>query len=161
MSKYIEQWERALRWHERIKVLPDRTIDYDDYLWAFFQNCWHLKDWIKNDASVAQRSRDNIESTVKQYRPLMIAADLANGSKHLTLKYKKGESPRIGDHGARHSHRVLSIVSGDSAASRLQYIIALEGTDTADALDIAQEAIDAWATIISCLEPATTDPLTP
>jgi len=57
--KWFEQFRRVKRWYTRFKSIdegrPDTlTLDgYLDEVYAFFQNCYHLKDWIKNDASVS------------------------------------------------------------------------------------------------------------
>ena len=52
MYPYQEQLKRVERWLSRIRHSSkhDRN-QYEDFLWAFFQNCWHLKDWIMNDTN--------------------------------------------------------------------------------------------------------------
>jgi hypothetical protein len=62
------------------------TLDYSEDIWAFFQNCWHLKDWIKNDPMLPTKIRTSIEKETTKYDSLMICADLTNRSKHLELK---------------------------------------------------------------------------
>jgi hypothetical protein len=55
MSSYLEQYKRVKRWHARFAAINNglehtKSSDYyADEVYAFFQNCYHLKDWIKND----------------------------------------------------------------------------------------------------------------
>jgi hypothetical protein len=50
-DKYQEQLSRAKRFLDRMEKLPADQTEYEDMFWAFFQNCWHVRDWIKNDSS--------------------------------------------------------------------------------------------------------------
>ena len=58
MSKYQEQYDRTKRWYDRLTAIDqgrahDMASDhYVDEIYAFFLNCYHLKDWIKNDGNV-------------------------------------------------------------------------------------------------------------
>ena len=77
MSKYEEQFKRVNRWYDRFKKLNSgkehtRNTDFEaDDVHAFFINCYHLKDWIKNDkASIANRivkSRYLISHVTRMY----------------------------------------------------------------------------------------------
>jgi len=89
--QWIEQWERVLRWYARFsrtnegREHTDASDNYQDEVYAFFQNCFHLKDWIKNDSSVPSDIRDQVEGFMfgpaddrGKGRPAMqICADLA------------------------------------------------------------------------------------
>ncbi|MEX2644957.1 MAG: hypothetical protein WD249_01720 [Gaiellaceae bacterium] len=55
-----------------------------DEVYAFFQNCYHLKDWLLNDPASASAAAD-VEKFISRTPSLALCADLANGSKHLTL----------------------------------------------------------------------------
>ena len=87
LTTWRAQYERLARSYARVIGAYDSSIEYDDDLQHYFQDCWSLKDWIKNDP--ASGASAQIEPEVSQHRALRIAADLANGSKHL----------------ARHTHR--------------------------------------------------------
>ena len=63
--------------------------DAEDYLWAFFQNCWHIKDWIRNDPRVTNEAKERVWEAVQTTRSLRLAADLANGSKHFSEDPKR------------------------------------------------------------------------
>ena len=63
-----DQWERLQRWHGRLNSLLERHVMADssadwtyvlfaeymadevDVAYAFFMNCYHLKDWLKRSA---------------------------------------------------------------------------------------------------------------
>jgi len=82
---YIKQLEKVKRYLNRIdpKIgYHGVQIDYEDNLWSFFQNAWHLKDYIKNEDSIIQFP---IEKIVESYSSLKICADIANRTKHLKL----------------------------------------------------------------------------
>src|SRR5688500_903473 len=95
---FQEQWERAVRWYERFRELNhgrEHTMpsdNYQDEIYAFFQNCYHLKDWIKNDAAAPARMKQAVEGHISGSPALSLCADLCNASKHFTLN----SAPRSG-----------------------------------------------------------------
>jgi hypothetical protein len=59
-------------------------LDYLDYVFAFFQNCNHLADWVKYDApGGAARVERLFANTVE----LRICPDICNATKHHTLEH--------------------------------------------------------------------------
>lgn len=89
--KYIEQYERVKRWYHRFEEINtgkihDRSLDYsyDDIL-AFFQNCYHLRDWIKNDKLAPKNIKDGLKSFIDSNDCFRYCADITNASKHLEL----------------------------------------------------------------------------
>lgn len=86
MSEWEKQFKRIIRALAKVER-PNRDEDVElDDLYVFFQNCWHLKDWIANDDNLPQGTRDAIVRTAEAMERLKFCADLANGSKHLKLK---------------------------------------------------------------------------
>ena len=83
LTSWRVHYERLQRSFARILQPYQSSVAYDDDLQHFFQDCFHLKDWIKNDP--ASGSGPQIEAEVQAERPLRIAADLANAAKHLDL----------------------------------------------------------------------------
>ena len=63
------QWDRTHRWYERVKrVGRDSTAlpaDRLDFLLAFFQNCYALRDWIQKDGTACQAELDMLMSGSK------------------------------------------------------------------------------------------------
>jgi hypothetical protein len=102
-DKYLEQYERMKRSYDRFRDtksgLADKvSSDYEDDVYAFFMRCYHLKDWIKNDASVKTRM-PNIGTDVEQFtnesEALGLCADLCDSLKRLELNRSHGSEPRV------------------------------------------------------------------
>jgi hypothetical protein len=100
---YHEQYDRMRRWYDRFSAVNDGRLhdvqseNYLDEIYAFFQNCYHLKDWIKNDSLVPSNIRASVESSINSNRALSICADICNSLKHLQLKSdRSGENPTFG-----------------------------------------------------------------
>jgi hypothetical protein len=83
-ASWREQYERLGRWHARLAEAPDVGIRQADDFYAFFVTCYHLKDWIKNDNAVEEKTRPRVEAFVSTSDPLGLSGDIANGFKHLT-----------------------------------------------------------------------------
>lgn len=52
-DEWKEQYLRMIRWKKRLDELCPSSESFDfhkqrDYIYAFFQSCWHLKDWLKD-----------------------------------------------------------------------------------------------------------------
>src|SRR5439155_17755263 len=115
---YREQYNRMKRWYERFGTLDQgRThgVDSENYLdeiYAFFQNCYHLKDWIKNDMAVAPAIQQSVEGYINGSRPLRLAADICNSLKHLQNRGRSGEDPKFG-----RKHFSLGLGLGDPVIS--------------------------------------------
>ncbi len=163
MNEYTQQYDRVKRFFSRLTNQNRSQIDYEDDLWAFFQNCWHLKDWIKNDLTIPQNIgkifEDKIENEIKKYNSLMIAADLANRSKHFNLTPKRLDANITKKSVTVHVpclHLHLNSKTGEShtvGECRSEYFYTIETKDGSeyDAFQIAQNAITDWDTIIKQL----------
>jgi hypothetical protein len=140
---YLIQWKRTQRWLARIEHQPPRDEwEYDDFVWAFFQNCWHLRDWIKYDSAIPAELKTNLAGEIRGYVSLKTCSDVANGAKHFAL-----DRPRDGT-GAQPSHRALSVVAGDPEETKLTIYITRGNGERIDALSLAREAMDAWRGIL-------------
>lgn len=139
--KYIEQLKRTKRFYERLKEMNRAQVDYEDDLWSFFQHCWHLKDWVKNDPLVKKSMCDSVESTVATCEAIMKVADLANQSKHLVLN-------RPARRGARHCGTDVSIHIGSPVGCEYVYRITDGNGLEIPALDLGKDAIKEWETLL-------------
>ena len=107
-----EQWNRVQRWYGLFRDTSagrphDRDSDYyQDEVYAFFQNCYHLKDWLKNDPAT-QQTATGIEQFVPASPNLSLCGDLANGTKHLRLT-----STKTGDRNTGFGHRDFQLKLG-------------------------------------------------
>lgn len=138
MSAYKEQLQRTRRYLQRIEQHDRPEDQYGDDMWSFFQNCWHLKDWIKNDLEISAAQRDGVENKVSHSAALMICADLANARKHFKLN-----KPRVG---ASHSHKNFVITPGEP--SRIEYLINTGAGPKVDGLGLAHNCLAEWERIL-------------
>jgi len=66
------------RWHHRL--LEARSPeDAEDYLYAFFQNCYHLRDWISAEGG------PSLDQLFESSDELRLCRDVCNMTKHLQL----------------------------------------------------------------------------
>ena len=105
---YRDQLDRARRFLERMEQPVDSIdddgmtdVDFQDMVWAFFQNCWHVKDWVFNDPVVDQVTKDAVSAGAHASVVLRVCQEMCNGTKHL------GARP-----GASHDHIDTTIVPG-------------------------------------------------
>jgi hypothetical protein len=97
VTSYRDQLDRAKRFRERMRAASTAT-DFQDYTCAFFQCCWHVKDWVLNDPDVPEEKADSIVASAEASPLLRICHDLCSGTKHLRL-----DRPQSGS-GAAHDH---------------------------------------------------------
>jgi hypothetical protein len=92
------QLRRVERWHERTSraldpyggVAVDEAIDF---LYAFFQAAYHMRDWLQNSGAASRTSLDALMST---NHCLKLCRDLCNGSKHFVLDSRRSKTNHIG-----------------------------------------------------------------
>ena len=113
-----------------------------DTLFGFFENCWHLKDHVKNDHSVPQRVRQSIESEVAAFDALMISADIANRSKHFAFNRR----PRVD---AKIETYHIKAYEGSGEEASATYDISIPGRPLRDALTVARQAVADWETLFA------------
>jgi hypothetical protein len=139
----VENWSV----NPQLELPQERQVEYEDMLFAFFQNCWHLKDWIKNDAAAPRTLAGPIEQLCGQHQSLLLCADVANGTKHLRLT-----SPRVGGQVVPEIMVRLtdSFVTGEST-SQIRYVYKITDAtgNSFDALTVARQAIRDWETLIT------------
>ena len=108
---YRHQLDRARRFLDRVLVgyegLEDlNEVEFQDMMWAFFQNCWHVKDWLHHDPLASTGQKTSAIALAHQSGALTICRDLCNGTKHLNLT-----NPGSGA-GASHQYVDMNIVPG-------------------------------------------------
>src|SRR3989344_13161 len=140
MWQFTEQFKRMERWHERMKVIYKKVpkdmgdlADEDDVL-AFFQNCYHLKDWIKNYTN-SGLSASEVKNFVHASEILKLCGGLCNGSKHLKI-----DDPSF-DKNIR-INRHFYLPRGGHIIGR-SFVITSKGNEY-DALELANKCVDEW-----------------
>jgi hypothetical protein len=143
---WMGQWQRVLRWFSRMEATAEgryhdtETDHYEDEAYAFFDSCFHLKDWLKNDPAHPLPEDVDIESVVQASEPLRWCADIANASKHLFA----GRYARV-DPKAEIAHRHYDLSLGNTSPTTVsaRFVIRAAG-DERDALELARECVQAW-----------------
>lgn len=77
-------YRRTRRWLDRLLEVANEWDAYSmdeqiDFVLVFFQNCYHLRDYLLREQAAEQRALDEM---IRRSRPLRICRDIANGSKH-------------------------------------------------------------------------------
>ena len=147
-KSYVEQYQRVKRWYNRLVVIYEgiehkvNSEYYQDEMYAFFQNCYHLKDWLKNDPKIWWVLGNALEGFVsgdKSPQCMRICGDLCNGSKHMVItrkpKIDKNTSVKSRDYGLQ--------LGGEVAIVSVKYNIECQGK-TYDALSLAQCCMKEW-----------------
>jgi hypothetical protein len=139
-----EQWARVQRGFEEFRTIEEGRLHdeesdhYVDTVFHFFQDCYHLKDWLKNDPTSASHA-GQVEVEITNSKALSLCADLANATKHLVLT----KSARTGDpktsFGPKHYKVGLTVGGATTIAANFEV---RSGGSSWDAYNIAEAAMD-------------------
>lgn len=146
MRDSLKQWARVQRALIRIENNKNRQEEeYEDDVWFFFQNCYHLKDWIIHDDTNPISSK-TVEADIERNLELKLCADLANRSKHLKLTKKPRKDAKI-------SSKDLTIdcaTAGFPGEGRWHYDFVVSWEDSSmEAIKLAQESVKEWAKLLT------------
>ena len=97
-----EQIARVARYYRKLKeydsgIPPGMLIseEHRDLVYAFFLNCYHLKDWIKHDPDLSPIG--DVENFINTNRELRLCADICNSNKHFKItRPRSSDSPEVG-----------------------------------------------------------------
>lgn len=151
MTGYTDQFERVKRYFYRFKEINNGKVhdqesqSYDDDIYAFFQNCYHLKDWIKNDPACSNWS--DVENFISQNTDLSICADLCNALKHLTLTRSRSNKNPIFDGGNIKLNITDGIGIKEEVAISITYKISTSSGEI-DAFELAGRCMSTWEKFI-------------
>jgi adenosylcobinamide amidohydrolase len=126
--------------------------NYEDDVHSFFQNCYHLKDWIKNDAALNLKA--DVETFVANTICISLCADICNGLKHFKRHTNRsGKEPEFG------VTNVFLQVGSREPTIRVKYCIDTN-VGSIDAFTLATEYMSEWqayinAIVAPCAKPTT------
>jgi hypothetical protein len=148
LRKYQEQLERMKRWYRRFKEIDEgrpheRESDYyQDVVYAFFINCYHLKDWIENDDTVGDHARSKVHGFINKNVELKLCSDICHSLKHLkrNTQGRSGMSPQFGSR--KFAMDVQKNIIG------VKYSITTETGETFDAFQLASTCLQLWEKFI-------------
>ena len=150
---YLEQWERINRWYHRLNKLKksnmpeNETNNQVDFIYAFFINCFHLRDWlIAYDPSLSDKINKLFE-----FKEMQICGDICNGCKHLSLTYPSirefnGVVEGVSIH--REFDPFQNILKYDNPIQNITYVI-LAGPEKFNLFFIVDRCMSIWKTFLS------------
>lgn len=142
------QWARVERWQARLQParnsLPDEGSSAQlailDDVYAFFMNCYHLKDWFIQSGA---RTKGEVEKHVNDSEALSLCGDICNGLKHYRLD--PARAPETRTYSGKWS--TTSSTMTDSGSPARWYF-----TDTPrgnwDMFELADECVESWRRFI-------------
>jgi hypothetical protein len=121
------QLERIHRWHSRVlQAASTGSGDLEDFIFALFQNCYHLREWLQETSDIPQA---DVDALFTQTQELQLCRDVCNATKHLNLKRAS-----IDAH--------LSIGREYDPSSASGYRLFLIADNKYDLLDLASRCVD-------------------
>jgi hypothetical protein len=139
------QWARVHRRLDGVRAVyagaPGGTDVAIDAALSFFEAIHHLKDWLGNDP-VSGITKAEGDSLINGSLVLRLCADLANGSKHLSLT-----SSRTGDRSTEIARNDVAVLVGTGTSAHRFYV--QSGGTEYDVLDIAHAAVAEWSKFLS------------
>ena len=113
-----------------------------DDIYSFFMNCYHLKDWIRNDPSGSSIA-GKVEGYINTTPELSLCADICNGLKHLTLTtHRSGEKPEFGP-------RKFEVGIGAEPTTIAAHYTINTDSGPIDAFSLATKCLEAWEKLLA------------
>lgn len=81
---YRDQLDRVRRFLHRMQDAHEGEVEFQDMAWSFFQQCWHLKDWLRHDPLVPPAVKDTVLRKVGQSITLGLCEDLCCANRRLS-----------------------------------------------------------------------------
>ena len=109
------------------------------------QSMWHLKDWVLNDPDFGAKDKKALKDDIHASRCLLICADHANRSKHLSLNSPKTDG-RVANFSGTH------IDSSRGVFRELHYVVCTDPSDEFHGMEIGtllRLCRDRWDSIIN------------
>lgn len=154
LSGWREQYDRMNRSYARFchtstGATSASSAEARDDLIHFFQDAYHLKDWLLNDP-VTRQLAANIEADITADDDLSMCADLCNGTKHLSSRpgRRGGARAEITGQGVTIHPPTIRIAGGEQVPSEAgtashNWSVDYEGS-TVDASVLAERVQTFW-----------------
>ena len=146
-TSWQDQHERVGRWHKRLSAIrrgipPDKgQAEALDDVYAFFMNCYHLRDWIIESGF---KTKDKVDAFVRADPDLALCRDICIGLKH--FRAKTAWSPS-GLTWSTASELTFSFPSGVAVTGPIfdeRWVFTTDGTEPVDMFELAGRCIAAW-----------------
>lgn len=146
---FKEKFDKVYQSYKNIceqKISEDSMFDANKETYIrFFQDCFHLKDWLKNDETIqSKRAKGNIEIYINNSNHLKFTADIANASKHKKIDFKIRVDKEIDV--AESGYVMHGDINLNEFGRKVRIIY--NGHNSIDAFNLARGCIDEWQTFI-------------
>jgi len=147
LGSWTDQWGRVQLGLARIEDIyagrpePEGTAGASYDVFAFFVTCHHLVDWIASDAELTRSTHRKARALVSRSNELRMCADLANRSKHCSLR-----CARTGDLSTGPSGNDATVMIGRGAKHAFR--VSSGGVEQ-DALDLARACVGSWRAFLA------------
>ena len=133
-----DQYERMVRWRDRILEVQKSESHTLDLAIAFFQSCYHLHDWLKYTSTVNQ---SKLEQLIVDHFEIKICKDFCNASKHFSLTSPKlpNEFSLLKEYNPKRSGRFDLVILTDGKKVELFSLI--------------EKCVDIWTEFITKHDP--------
>ena len=145
---WVTQFHRTCRWYKKLKEYQEKAKDIglpgeaEDCIYAFFQNCFHLKEWIEKSDAI---SKKDLDSFVASHRELGICRDICNGTKHMIID-RHSIDPNFSTY-REYDYLWGPIIAGQKSGTATFRILAA-GTKY-DMFDLADKCMGHWKQFLS------------
>ncbi|AKB25796.1 hypothetical protein MSMTP_2327 [Methanosarcina sp. MTP4] len=150
-KKALEQLERARRWYllfEEISIGTNEKYEFEyskDVMYAFFMNCFHVKDWLIEDDSIPKINSEYVGKYIKNDQCLQVCGSIANGAKHLNLRETQGTNKNYEIFRSDSIHiDSTAIINSKFTFSRKEKESCEQGRTKYEAFKLATECLESW-----------------
>jgi hypothetical protein len=144
-TSWQDQHERVGRWHKRQSEIR-RGIPTDmsqaealDVVYAFFMNCYHLRDWIITSGF---RPKAEVDAFITANPDLALCADICNGLKHFRVDPKRAWTSSTWSTASVVTYFFPGGIPDEPIASE-QWVFTTEEAQV-DMFDLADRCVAAW-----------------
>jgi hypothetical protein len=131
------QLDRIRRWYHRASNATDPT-DRCDYLYAYFENAFHLRDWLQQTGAATEADLKTFFDANEEMR---LCRDLANAHKHYSLIHRPSQSIPPSE------VREYSPMGGNLGSD--VSLMILSAGEKADAFELAGRILQLWEGFIA------------
>ncbi|MEK4034271.1 hypothetical protein WOC76_12595 [Methylocystis sp. IM3] len=152
---FSKKYHAMMRVYEKLKTISTDNgphidnAEVGDLAEAFFNQCYHLKDWVKKDPATAFI---DVEAYINKTGPLRIVADYCNSLKHAGLDKKPRSEGQIDN---LNTHLKIDLTPKGVVTSGQQEITL--GGKRYNAYKLATDSVAAWKSFFA-LNSISTDP---
>lgn len=135
------QYDRMIRGAERLRGSYQSSVEHQDDLYHFIQDCWHFKDWIHKDEKLPANIRAELLERAERDTILRTIRDLALSIKHLRRTSNPNGAYAV-------SQNVTAQLGQPAQPAVIEYTIVLEDGSKMTDSQLVEQAITAWNRIL-------------